>query len=583
MVASAVDLDDEIGTPTGSLNRMLENLHKRGVAWRKNAQSGGRLRPPGAGRLKDLFQLTAGLRTFFMHPITLEQGKANIKTALARREEQFLEVVRTHIYGHDSHPYLELLKHAGCDFEDIRNHVRQHGIENTLTRLAREGVYLTSDEYKGKKDVVRGQRLFRVSPGDFEPRWRSPGFAIQSSGTKNRPVRSFISLDWLEVRSWAMGVFFASHDLLSRSHALYDAILPGSGVNHLLINAKLGRPTERWFARSIPSNTPFARVYHHLTTYLIVLAGKQWGAGLPRPEFIGLEDLQLIVRWIEQKRRDRVPLQITTIVSSAVRLAQAARQASVSLEGVKFVVSGEPFTEAKRNVIESAGSRAVPHYAYGGGINAGFGCANPVDIDEVHVNRHMLAIVAHPKPIISNQVEIRPLLCSTIRPEAPRILLNVESGDYGLLTERECGCELGSLGLNLHLSQIRSYEKFTSEGMNYFYGDLFEFVEDTLPREFGGGPGDYQLVEEEDNEGLTRLIMIVHPRVGKIDDERLLSRLRERLRQGPKDLRFVARLWEDAGTLRVRRATPYSSGRGKILPLHLNPGTTQRRFPNSPE
>jgi hypothetical protein len=105
--------------------------------------------------------------------------------------------------------------------------------------------------------------------------------------------------------------------------------------------------------------------------------------------------------------------------------------------------------------------------------------------------------------------------------------------------------------------------------MNYYYGDLFELLERVLPSAFGGGPGDYQLVEEEDDRGQTRLTLLVHPAVPPFDEERLLLRLRNGLEEVANETRFMARVWHDAGTLRVRRELPYASPRGKILPLHI--------------
>jgi hypothetical protein len=73
------------------------------------------------------------------------------------------------IYGSPNSPYLKLLRHAGCDLSDLDRQVRRHGLEPTLAKLAGEGVYLTSDEFKGKSEVVRGKESFRVSPRDFAP------------------------------------------------------------------------------------------------------------------------------------------------------------------------------------------------------------------------------------------------------------------------------------------------------------------------------------------------------------------------------------------------------------------------------
>jgi hypothetical protein len=105
--------------------------------------------------------------------------------------------------------------------------------------------------------------------------------------------------------------------------------------------------------------------------------------------------------------------------------------------------------------------------------------------------------------------------------------------------------------------------------MNYFYGDLLQFVERTLPAEFGGGPGDYQFVEEEDVAAQTRLTLRVDPKLGAIDEARLLARLRAELGRGAWSSEFQARVWDGAGTLRVAREPPTASARGKISPLQL--------------
>ncbi|MGH8546608.1 MAG: hypothetical protein ACREX3_23935, partial [Gammaproteobacteria bacterium] len=135
---------------------------------------------------------------------------------------------------------------------------------------------------------------------------------------------------------------------------------------------------------------------------------------------------------------------------------------------------------------------------------------------------------------------------------------------------RDCGCALERVGFTQHLHTIRSFEKFTSEGMNYFSTDLFELLENTIPSEFGGGPGDYQLVEEEDNHGQTRLTLLVHPDIGELNEEKLLTRLQQGLAQGSRNNRFMSGIWQGAGTFRVRREVPHASARGKILPLHIN-------------
>jgi hypothetical protein len=448
--------------------------------------------------------------------------------------------------------------------------VHRHGLEKTLEKLAEEGVYFTSDEFRGKQEVVRGRENFRVSPRDFMRADAARGFEIHTGGTRNAPLRSVISTDRLTEQTFELAVLFSAHNLASCSHAVYDGILPSSGgVKFLLIYGKMGVPVDRWFARKIPVNSRIAGWYRYLTTYLIVLACRRYGRGFPKPELTDISDIERIVGWVLEKKREGMACCIKTTASNACRIANVARERGLSLEGTKFLVGGEPFTDAKRDAIEQVGAMAIPRYSFGEGGSVGLGCVNPFYTDEVHVSEHRLALIRQPRPLPGDGPPIHPLLFTTFAPHEVRLLLNVANGDYAVSENRDCGCALEKLGFKLHLHHIRSFEKFTSEGMNYFYGDLSELFEKLLPAEFGGGPGDYQLVEEEDGRRQTRLTVRVHPGVENLDEERLLSRLRAALSQGSRGNRFMAQLWHDARTFRVVRKAPHAGIRGKILPLHI--------------
>ncbi len=526
----------------------------------------GRLQP------RQVAAFARALPGFLRRRVSVEDAEEQIRRALERRAEAFLDLARAQIYAVPHSPYRPLLEHAGCGLSDLRAHVRRYGLEGTLEQLAQEGVYLTSDEFKGKRAVVRGALSFRVSPRDFRRARPSAGFTGQSSGTRDEPARSFISLEWLAERTFVTAVALVAHDLFPRAHAMYDAILPvAAALNNLLMYARLGIETEQWFARSMPVNSWLEGHYHLLLTRMIVLAGKRFGPGFPSPEFLDTSEVPRIVRWILATNRAGEACCITTAASNAARIARVAWEMGVALRGTKFIVTGEPFTDTKREMIERVGATGISRYAYGGSVNIGYGCAEPLHADDIHVNQQMLALLAHPSPLPGDGASIRPLMCTTLTPLAPHLLLNVENGDYGTLEHRACGCRLGRLGLTLHLHRIRSFEKLATEGMNYAYleTDLFELLEKALPAEFGGGLGDYQLVEEEDGNGQTRLTLRVHPEVPDLSEERLLARLQESLLDGSRQHRFMAEVWQRAGTLRVRREPPYASPRGKVLPLHI--------------
>jgi hypothetical protein len=72
--------------------------------------------------------------------------------------------------------------------------------------------------------------LVPCSPQGSRIAGRLAGFAIQSSGTSNRPVPSQIRLDYLAARAYITAAFFSAHDLFAASHAVYDAILPAGAV-----------------------------------------------------------------------------------------------------------------------------------------------------------------------------------------------------------------------------------------------------------------------------------------------------------------------------------------------------------------
>jgi hypothetical protein len=510
------------------------------------------------------------LKDFLQNPITVEEAEQEVKRRIGSREEKFLSLIETQVISRPNSPYRRLFKFAGCELGDLRDHARRHGLERTLEKLAGEGVYLTPDEFKGKRAVVRGRDSFRVDLRELDNTFEgAPSLSMHTSGTSNRPRQYFISLSTMASRAFPMCLFFSAHNLFSSSYGVYDAILPANGgVRDLLVCARFGHRADRWFASKVPAHGWLGARWSEMITYLIVLMGNRFGPGFPRPEFIDAENVQPILDWVLKKAREGKSCCIRSTASNAARIARAASQKGVSLEGTKFFLSGEPFTEAKREAIERTGARAIIGYGFEGGA-IGFGCVNPAYIDDLHIDNSKLALIARPRPL-EVAPDIHPLLVTTLDDHAPRFYLNVDLGDYGEITERRCGCALEAVGMTRHIHHIRSYEKFTTEGMNYFYGDLFEFLEKTLPSEFGGGPGDYQLVEEEEGNGQTRLTLVIHPQVGNLSEEKVLARLLETLAQGSPGNAFQSRVWKQAGTLKIQRRIPLASARGKILPLHVS-------------
>ena len=87
-----------------------------------------------------------------------------------------------------------------------------------------------------------------------------------------------------------------------------------------------------------------------------------------------------------------------------------------------------------------------------------------------------------------------------------------------------------------------------------------------LPRRFGGGPSDWQLVEGVE-DGVTRLHVVASPRIGPLDEGDVVDAVLGHLGRGADHRRLQARLWREGGTVRLRRAEPRTTASGKVLPL----------------
>jgi hypothetical protein len=523
-----------------------------------------------------LFTLPFTLRQFFGDRLDPAAAPAVLKQALQTREQRFLAQARARIYPEPDSPYAKLLRYAGCEVSDLDASLRRDGLDTTLVKLARAGVYLMPNEFKAKTDVVRGSLRFRVRVEDLAPRRARdspPSFVTQSSGSSNRPVRAVTSLAWQMAETPAMGVFLAAHALLAHRHAVYEPMLAGvaAGIQAAMMMARLGIPIERWFARQVPVENWLEGAYFWTTAQELALAGSWFGPGFARPEVLPPDGLERIVRWVEQCRRENQPACIRTVASNAARIARTAIAIGASLTGCTFIASGEPLTTAKRRVIAAAGAAVTVGWGYEPGpVWVGFGCGNPAHGDEMHILRHTLAVIQHPElSAEAGGEQIRPLLFTTLYPSAARLQINVSNGDCATLFERDCGCALQRAGLNLHVHTVGSFEKLTSEGFAYSYDALYELLETKLPDAFGGGAGDYQILEEEGADGQTFVTLLVDPAVGQVDEGRLLERLAAELAKGSRSNRFMTGVWRDAGTLRVRRAPPIVSARGKVLPLRM--------------
>jgi len=503
-----------------------------------------------------------GLPRFFLKPLSLEECYALVRRRVEEREENFLAQLRRSVYPNPQSPYARLLRWAGCEYEDAERMVRQKGLEKTLKKLSDAGVYITIREYKGKTPIERAGLSFQAQPEDFDNPLVVPSLEGRSSGTRGSPVRTKIDFDFLTERAAEDAVLFDALGLYEKPYAFWKAT-----SRNVLCAAKAGIPLVKWFL-------PLSSNRNKLALYYAIVMGRLLGYGLPWPQPIRSDQAYKVAEWLEEKSRAVPVIALKTFPSSAVRVCAAARERGLDISATHFITSGEPLTPSREELIKATGCKVVSLYDSSETGTIGAGCINSTG-DDVHLLKGHIAVIQQNRLVGYTEATVHALQVTAFLPSAPKVLINMENGDYARLESRRCGCKLDELGLTDHLSHIRSYEKLTSEGMTFFAGDLVRVLEEVLPSRFGGGPLDYQAIEEEGKDGLSHLNLIVSPKVGKIEEKMLVRTVLEELTKNGGSGRMMARVWKEAGTVRVRREDPRPTKGGKVFSFQVETVSSQ--------
>jgi phenylacetate-coenzyme A ligase PaaK-like adenylate-forming protein len=289
-------------------------------------------------------------------------------------------------------------------------------------------------------------------------------------------------------------------------------------------------------------------------------------AGFPAHSYTPLSEPERLVRELAGLAGRGAPVGAITSPSTAVRISAAAQAGGVGLERVTFILGGEPLTAARRSSIEASGARALPNYGFSEAGTVGGQCPYPIAPDEVHVAEDGFALLQHRRPLPDGEA-VDALLLTTLLPASPKIMLNAEIGDYATIETRRCECVFDRFGFHRRLHTIRSFEKLTGEGVTFAGSDLDKLLEQVLPSQFGGTPADYQLVEQQDSQGLPRYELLISPEVGPLDEAAVLALFLHRLGQTRLQYRFMAEQWAQTGSLKLRRERPIPSPLGKVMPF----------------
>lgn len=514
-------------------------------------------------------RFAAGLGPFLRRPLTLEQARAVVRERLADRGGMLLRVVEKGVYGNPASPYRALLRSAGCELGDFRRLVAECGVEGTLRQLRGAGVWVSFEEFKGRRSLVRDGRELTTGPRAFDNPLGSRYYHGTTGGSTGPGTRVAFDLDHLYASTPCTMLALEANGVLGSPIGVWRTILPGlAGVSTVLRSVLRGRVAERWFS-PLEAGELRASVKDRLATELILLVGRAAGVRLPRPEPVALGDAKVIATWVRRTLDREGACVLHAPVSCLLRAALAAHELGLDLGGAVFFGGGEPPTPAKLAPIAAVGARYVPTYVLSDAGAIGHACAQGADATDMHLMADSIAVIQHPTPVPGTGVTVDAFHVTTLLPTAPKLLLNVEIDDFGVLEERRCGCPLDGEGLRTHVRQVRSSRKLTGEGMTLLGSDVVRVLEEELPGRFGGSPLDYQLVQEEDASGFTRLVLMVHPRLEIADEEAVARAMLAALGGGDDASELARAVWTQAGTLSVRRAVPTVTAAGKFLPLRV--------------
>ena len=533
--------------------------------------------PSAFSELATFARFTRTLPGYLRNRMSAEQARKQLADALAGREENFLRVLERGVFGNPASPYLPLFRLAGAELGDVQSLVRADGLEAALGRLYDAGMYVTLDEVKGRRAIERRGLSLPITGAAFDNPLMTRHYQAMSSGSRGPRTRVNIDLALLEHEAAYVQQYLDGFDLWKRPYAVWRPVPPVvTAVKWILRLEKLGKSLDQWFSQTKVElgggHWKFA-----IFTRTTVAQGRALGRRFPSPQHVPTNAPEPVAEWLAKMSRRGTPAVLDTMVSSAVRVCSYAREQGFDISGTLFRLGGEPLTTAKAQLIRDVGCRSICFYSITEMSFVGAPCASANALDDVHLLTDKVAALLRPKQVGTSSVDA--LIYTTLLPSSPKLLINVESGDYATVSTRSCSCPMGRLGFTTHLHDIRSYEKLTSEGVTFLGTELLRLVEEVLPAAFGGAPTDYQLVESEEN-GISRILIVASPALGSLDESAIVQRVLDTLSSYPGGS-VMTQHWRQGDTLKVVRREPYQTASAKILPLHLQrltvpPDSTER-------
>lgn len=508
------------------------------------------------------------LRQFLREPLTLERARALVRERMERREENFLGMLARNVFENPRSPYLRLLKQAGCELGDVRALVKEKGIEDTLRELRAAEVYVTYEEFKGRKPITRKGLEIAVTARDFDNPVARRDFKLTTGGSTGAANAVYQDLEHIAAIATNEILKLDAYGYLDAPTVHWTHMLPGSGIRFLLQRVKINQPNAKWFSPLGWREFNAWPKYDAAMLYMLICLRAN-NAQIPFPQVEKPENALVVANQLKTLRERHERVLLYSNVSQAVRVSLAAQEAGFRLEGIGARLMSEPLTDAKAAHIRASGIQTLAGY---GSIETGamaLGCTNPIAANDVHLALDAFAMIDYPYAVPNTDLRVPAFNLTSLRSISPKVMLNYQTDDYGVIETRACRCPMEAYGYTIHLHTIRSYSKLVGEGVTLIGNEMLKILEEKLPTRFGGSPLDYQMLEREDAQGFTRLVLLIHPRVDIQDEHAVIPFVLNALRESSSGADAAGAVWRRAGTLELERSAPIVTARGKLLPLHI--------------
>lgn len=506
--------------------------------------------------------MLGGVRSLVRDPVRLDDVESEVARDWRARDTRFLEVLDTLVWPIPDSPYRALLDAAGVERGDVAALVGAGGVEHALAALRDAGVYVSYEEWKGDAPARRGSASFEFTPASFFNPVAGSDYTSRTGGTRSGGTA--VAANFANLKRRTRFVALQLRSIGARPDtpvALWLPVLPSmTGVSGMLVLNAAGLRPERWFSQ-LPVDVETSR-RKRIANRALPHAVRWLGGHVPTPIHAPSAEPGAVLDWCAGATA-RGLAALGTYPSSAVRLAAMAAHRGVRLDGLYVWTVGEPLTDAKRAAIEASGATVMNLYGAMQSGSLAVSCRYTND-ESLHVLEHDVAVVQRRRPR-HDGVPVDAYLWTTLRADAPNVLLNAEVDDYGRLTvdDEPCRCVFGGIGFRHRVAEVRGISKIVAEGVTVYGDVLTRLVETELPRRFGGSPGDYQFGEEE-RDGATRLALRVDPLVPNVDVAGLTSYLRDALRGDDRGL-LADEVWRGTGALTIVREPPRQAPSGKTL------------------